>query len=220
MSKNVKQALWVVISLAAILALGLVSGYFLQEFDENIGFHREADRIAKVLRLASGMNVADIRAGTGKWTADMARRVGPKGQVYATAGPDPPHVIYETIASSGVDNVTVVVRTPGQQSRVPPDCCQAVLMRAVYHEFDDRLRVTRGAAYRALKPGGLLAVIDFDEGTPEQMSGHGIARETVVREVTSVGFELDRVIEDWEGNAYCLIFRRPESAARLGGGRS
>lgn len=208
MLQSLRWALWVVIALVGILAAGLLSGYLLQEFDENVGFQREADRIADVLDLRPGMNVADVRAGTGKWSADMARRVGRKGLVYATAGPDPPHVIYETIADARVDNVTVVVRTPGRQSRVPPNCCEAALMRAVYHEFDDRLLVARHV-YEALRPGGRLAIIDFDEGTPEQLSGHGISRSTVIREITSVGFELEQVIEDWEGNAYGVIVRRP-----------
>lgn len=207
MTRNARWALWVGTALAVILGMGLLSGYFLQMFDENIGFHREAARIAEVLELRPGMNVADVRAGTGKWTADLAKRVGPDGQVYATVGPDPPHVIYETIARAGVDNVTVVVRTPGEQSRLPPDCCQAVLVRAVYHEFADRLRILSDVG-NSLQPGGRLAIIDFDEGTPEQLSGHGIARETVVEEVKSLGFRLERVIPDWEGNAYCLMFRK------------
>lgn len=213
MSENVKRLARVAAALAGVLALGLLSGYFLQQFDENVGFHQEADRIANVLHLAPGMNVADVRAGTGEWTAYIAARVAPEGQVYATAGPDPPHVIYETIAAAGVDNVTVVVRTPGDQSRVPSNCCEAALMRAVYHEFDDRLRVT-SRIYEALRPGATLAIIDFDEGTPEERNGHGIARQTVVEEVTSVGFALEEVIEDWEGNAFCLLFRRPEQPAQ------
>jgi SAM-dependent methyltransferase len=212
-TKDLKWLLWLVTSLVAVLGVGLLSGYYLQQFDENVGFHREADRIAGALNLTSGMNVADVRAGTGKWTADIARRIAPSGQVYATVGPDPPHVLYETIAAARVDNVTVVVRTPGEQSRLPPNCCEAVLMRAVYHEFDDRLRITSDV-YQAIRPGGILAIIDFDEGTPEQLSGHGIARETVIAEVTSIGFRLDEVIPDWEGNAYCLLFRRPENPIR------
>lgn len=111
-----------------------------------------------------------------------------------------------------MDNVTVITRTPGQPSRLPLECCEAILLRAVYHEFRDRSAIAATMA-RNLRPGGLLADIDFDEGTPDQMSGHGIARATTVREVTAAGFEIEQVIEDWAGNAYCVLFRRPASGS-------
>ena len=138
----------------------------------------------------------------------MARRVGPDGQVYATAGPNPAHEIYQTVAAAGVDNVTVVTRTPGNLPRLPIGCCDAVLVRAVYHEFRDRHRLT-ASLMQNVRPGGRVAVIDFDEGTAEQLSGHGIAMNTVVTEMTGAGFHLERRIPDWAGHAYCLLFTRP-----------
>ena len=64
-----------------------------------------------------------------------------------------------------------------------------------------------------LKSGGLLAIIDFDEGTPEHAAGHGIALGTVAEEVAAAGFEPAETIADWSGNAYCLLFRQPMNLA-------
>lgn len=200
-------------AVGVIFGTGLLAGWRLERYDADRGFQAEAERIAAVLRLGPGINVGDIRAGTGRWTVDMARRVGPSGQVYATAGPNPTHELLQTVAAGGVDNVSVITRTPGASPRLPLGCCEAILVRAVYHDFADRHTLLTSLGQN-LKPGGTLAIIDFDEGTPEHAGGHGIARHTVLSEVMGAGFELRETYVHWSGNAYCLVFRRPEGEAR------
>jgi predicted methyltransferase len=195
-----------------IFGAGLLAGWELQRYDAERGFRAEAERIAEVLRLQPGINVGDIRAGTGRWTVAMARRVGPSGQVYATVGPNPAHELLQTVAAGGVDNVSVITRTPGASPRLPLGCCEAILVRAVYHDFTDRHTLLTSLGQN-LKPGGFLAIIDFDEGTPEHAGGHGIPRRTVLSEVTGAGFELRETYAHWSGNAYCLVFRRREGEA-------
>jgi predicted methyltransferase len=191
-------------------ASGVAAGWILERYDETRLFEREAERIATVLAVRPGINVGDVRAGTGKWTVDLARRIGPTGQVYATVGPNPPHELYRTLARAGVDNVTVITRTPGPTTpRLPLACCDAILVRAVYHEFRQQRDLIIRNLWRNLKPGGRLLVIDFDQDTPEYASGHGIALRTVLDEMTSVGFEVVETIPDWNGHAYAVLFRRP-----------
>ncbi len=195
-------------ALVVILCVGLIAGWMLQGYDENLGFRLEAARIAEELKLRPGMNVGDIRAGSGTWTADMARRVGDEGQVYATAGPTPVHELYETIADAGVDNVTVITKTPGDAGRLPYNCCDAILVRVEYHHFEDRFTFA-ATLFKDTKPGGRLMIIDRDESTPVGLSGHGISQEQAIEEITSAGFEVERRIDDWEGDLYCLLFRKP-----------
>lgn len=194
----------------AIFGAGLGIGRLLERYDDEQAFGVESERIAEVLKLAPGKNVGDIRAGAGRWTVAMARRVAPNGHAYATAGPDPTHVLLETVADSGLDNITVITRTPARTTRLPAECCDALLVRAVYHEFEDRVRLLDALAVN-LKPGGLVAVIDFDDHTPEAAGGHGIARAMVVSEFKTWGFEVVEEMPTWFGNAYCVVFRRPTS---------
>jgi predicted methyltransferase len=70
-----------------------------------------------------------------------------------------------------------------------------------------------------LKPGGRLAIIDFvaekgselPQGVPANRGGHGIPADVLRQEVTSVGFELVRTIDRWEGEArsYLVLFKKP-----------
>ena len=199
--------------LAVILGVGLSAGWLLSKYDEDIGFDIEAGRIAEVLELSAGMSVADVRAGSGKWSVDMARRVGESGHVYATAGggESTARNLFEGVADSGLDNVTVITRTPGESGRLPLECCDGILVRGVFHHLRADRQTISANLLQNLKPGGRIVIIDYDVGSPEHETGHGIASETLVKELREVGFELQRVIEDWEGTAYCAIFRRAES---------
>lgn len=201
---------WAMVSgaLLMILGLGLVAGSMLQSYDEGIGFAEEAERIAEILELKPGMSVGDVRAGTGKWSVDMSRRIG-EGMVYATVGPDPPSVLYQTVADAQVDNVTVIVRTPGNAPRLPMDCCDATLVRFVYRHFEDRERIAHNL-WLTSKPGARLAIIDWQAGSPAR---NAIPKERVIREVTAQGYELEKVIDNWAPDVYCLVFRKPEDSA-------
>ena len=49
----------------------------------------ERDRIAQVLEIKEGAVVADVGAGDGDWSIDLARRVGETGRVFSTEiGPE------------------------------------------------------------------------------------------------------------------------------------
>ena len=202
---------WAIVggALVGILGLGLAAGNMLKTYDASIGFAEEADRIAEVLELELGMSVGDVRAGTGKWSIDMARRIG-DGMVYATVGPDPPSVIYQTVADSEVDNVTVIVRTPGNAPRLPLECCDATLVRFVYRHFENREERLAPNLWRTSRPGGRLAIIDWQAGSPAR---NFVPKETVIQEITTHGFELELAIDDWAPDVYCLVFRKPEGSA-------
>jgi predicted methyltransferase len=210
MNPTTRWTTWTIAALAVagISVSGLMAGWLLSQYNATLGFDSEATRIAEVLRVTPGMNVGDIRAGSGIWTVDLARRVRPSGQVYATVGPNPAHEVYQTIAEAGADNVTVITRTPGNLPRLPINCCEAILVRAVFHDFRDRRQLAQ-SLFLNTRPAGRVAVIDFDEGTPEHGSGHGIDIATTVAEMTGAGFRVEQRIEDWAGNAYCVVFVRP-----------
>jgi ubiquinone/menaquinone biosynthesis C-methylase UbiE len=212
MAIPLSRGIWLSVA-ATLLVLGIAglgAGWLLQRYETSHAFDVEASLIAEALELAEGDAVADIIAGGGAWTIDLATRVGEAGHVYATGNDaDEAAIISAAVDAAGVRNVTVV-ETPGDALELPDECCDAMLVRVMFHHLADGA----GAANRmrqALKPGGLLAVIDYGNDAPEFAGGHGVEPDQLVDEITSAGFELVRVIEDWSGNAYCAIFKRPSS---------
>src|SRR5262249_2490020 len=180
------------------------------------------------LALKPGMSVADVGAGTGELTVSLAAEVGPSGQIFSTDIDTPAlEQIRARVAAAALQNVTVV-QAHARDTGLPTHCCDAVVLRRVYHHLNDS-RAANGDLLRALRPGGVLAIIDFPptfswlwpwppNGVPRNRGGHGIAAQLVIEEVTASGFELAQVIEDWPGRgpfaSYCVVFCTPQDRPR------
>jgi ubiquinone/menaquinone biosynthesis C-methylase UbiE len=176
----------------------------------------EAERIAEVLELRRGVWVADVGAGKGEWSRKLASRVGDAGHVYATEiDEDDVAELEDRIDQAGLGNVTTVLGEV-DDTGLPDACCDAILLRLVYHHFTEPPRM-RQSLRRALRPGGLIAVIEIEpqghwpelEGVPDR-GGHGIAPDDLVSEMTIDGFEVVARYATWEGgqDRYCIVFRR------------
>jgi ubiquinone/menaquinone biosynthesis C-methylase UbiE len=179
----------------------------------------ETTRLARILELAPGRVVADIGAGTGSLTVALARRVGPEGRVHATERTAGLRArIQERAAREGLSNVSVF-EGGATRTGLPTDCCDAAVMRDVYHHLTDPEHFNLSLK-DALRPNGRLAVIDFAPGTfwhlrvmpaglPPTRTGHGIDSQLVVDELTRIGFRVERTEDDWGGWTFLILFRAP-----------
>jgi tRNA A58 N-methylase Trm61 len=176
----------------------------------------EEQRLFAALRLKPGMRVADVGAGDGEWSEKLSREVGEAGHVFATeVDPSEIEKIEKRIRDTGLANVTTVLGTQ-QDTGLAAACCDAILVRMVYHHFVEPEKMRAGLR-EALRPDALLAVVDTTpqkswrklEGVPER-GGHGIREEDLVREMTGDGFEVVARHPDWngDGDRYCVVFRR------------
>lgn len=159
------------------------------------------------------MVLADVGAGKGELTFALAEAVGSAGRVFSSEIDRARlHALREAVAERGLRNVTVV-EAKEKEVGLPAGCCDAIVLRRVYHHLTDPA-ATNASLLRALRPGGVLAVIDipppfffFDR------SALGIAPGIVVDEVKAAGFEMLRVHTDWPGrgplDSYCALFRKP-----------
>ncbi len=189
-------------------------------------FDEEVDRLASALALAPGSVVADIGAGDGRFSVALAKRVGPTGRVYATEI-DPKNLekIRTAVRKAGLENV-IVLQAGASETGLPAACCNAILMRGVYHHLTEPSQID-ASVFEALRPGGLFAVIDFPpsiwlkpftpKGIPKNRGGHGIETPILIEEVKGAGFELAGVERDWPTgwftSQYCVVFRKPKTSA-------
>jgi len=176
---------------------------------------REREQVISALRLQAGMQVADVGAGQGDWSKALARTVGEGGHVFATEIEEE-HVrrIRERLSRAGYTNVSTVLGND-LETGLPDDCCDAILLRRVYHHFTEPERM-RAELRRALRSGGRLAVIEIPTqkhwgelpGVPER-GGHGIDPEDLRNEMESDGWKVLEQYDAWgdEKDGYCITFQ-------------
>jgi len=191
-----------VCALAAVLAVG-VRG----EATEEIG------RLAGLMGWKAGTVAADIGAGDGKYTLAAAERVGAAGRVYATEiDAKKLEELKTQVAKRKLGNV-VVVESKEADTNLPAGCCDAIFLRHVYHHLTKPAEFA-ASLVRSLKPGGRLAIIDFAaragldpvEGVPSNRGGHGIPQKIVIEELSAAGLQVEKIVNDWPENDYCVLF--------------
>jgi len=178
-------------------------------------FQVETERLAKLLDWKAGSAIADIGAGDGEITQLLSDRVGPTGRVYATEIEDAKIAHLEKLRAER-KNVTVL-KAGAEESNLPPGCCDSILVRRVYHHFPNPAKMN-ASFFAALKPGGSLVIIDFEEReglsqvhecVPKNRGHHGMARAIIIEELTAAGFEQGIHPADWPNGDYCIVFRKP-----------
>ena len=196
--------------------LGAVTTAFACTANAQDDFASDAARLVTALELDSGRTVADIGAGAGQLTVELARAVGPTGRVYATElEAERLEDIREAASDAGLANVSVV-EAHATRTNLPAQCCDALVLRRVYHHIRDPGPMN-ASLLETLKPGGRLAVIDFvpdsaesaDPGGRATGEQHGVTSATVVRELSQAGFEVVTVEEGGRPGRFMVVVRRP-----------
>lgn len=166
------------------------------------------DQIMDAMGVADASVVADVGAGSGWFTIRLARRVGPRGVVFAQ---DVQREMLDAVARrvqrEGLTNVRTVLGR-GSDPRLPAGALDAVLIVDTYHELDDPDSMLRNIA-RALKPQGRVGVIDFkhDGLGPGPALEDRVDPEQVVRDAEAAGLRLVRR-ETFLPYQYMLVFSR------------
>jgi ubiquinone/menaquinone biosynthesis C-methylase UbiE len=181
-------------------------------------FASDARRLGPAIQLHEGQTIADIGAGHGQLTVELAREVGQSGRVYATElEEDRRRDIREAAKSAGLKNVKVL-EAQATGTNLPEQCCDALVMRRVYHHIGNPI-LMNASMLASLKPGGFLAVIDFapdsaesaDPNGRDEGEQHGVTSATVARELGEAGFEVVTVEKGEASGRYMVVARRPAS---------
>jgi ubiquinone/menaquinone biosynthesis C-methylase UbiE len=166
------------------------------------------DQLLQELKLKPTDVVADIGAGTGFFTFQLAKQV-PQGQVLAVdIQPEMIAALTQNKAKEQAANVKPVLGTT-TDPHLPADSLDLVLIVDAYHEFDHPREMAR-AIRKALRPGtGRLALVEYraeDMSVPIKRI-HKMSVEQARKEMQAVGLELVSTIETLP-QQHLLLFRR------------
>jgi predicted methyltransferase len=166
-----------------------------------------SSQLLKNMNIKPGMNMADIGAGSGYYTARIAKLVG-NGKVYAVdIEPEMINYLDQRIAKEKLTNVKTILSTE-QKVNLQANSIDLMLLVDVYHEFSFPYEMGR-SMLEALKPGGLLYLVEFraeDNSVPIK-AVHKMSEKQAVKELKAAGFQFERNITNlpWQ---HFLVFRK------------
>lgn len=175
---------------------------------------QDPEAILLSLGLKPGEVVADVGSGDGFFTLPAARMVGPRGVVYAVdPSVDRLTRLHEKAEEEGLENIRIRAGT-AEEFVVCEGCADLVFFGICLHDFADQGAALRNAM-TALKPGGLLANLDWKK---EETIRHGdllgppveirFSEEEAAAMIRAAGFAIESV-EPYGEYFYLIRARRP-----------
>ena len=167
------------------------------------------DLLLPELRLAPGMMVADIGAGTGYIARRIAKVVGPTGAVYAVdVQPEMIRMLGELARREKLAQIRPVLGADADV-KLPAASIDLAIMVDVYHELEFPYEVL-ASIVKALKPGGRIVFVEYraeDPSVPIKPL-HKMSVDQLRREVASLPLQLQRVAEPlpWQ---HIVVFVKP-----------
>jgi SAM-dependent methyltransferase len=152
--------------------------------------------------------VADIGAGTGYFSFEIAERV-PDGKVLAVdIQPEMLEIIETRSATKGIGNVETVLGRE-RDPALPASALDLILLVDAYHEFSYP-REMGAAMARALKPGGALVLVEYRAEDPRVAIKelHKMSEAQSIAEMAAIGLEWERT-ESFLPQQHFMVFRRP-----------
>jgi ubiquinone/menaquinone biosynthesis C-methylase UbiE len=166
------------------------------------------------LGLHHGMHVADLGSGTGLFTIELAKAVGPTGRVFAL---DQSEEMRQVMLEKGLPPMVRVMAVDLHHDLPLPegslDCC---FIAFVLHEITPPEHMV-AQMHHVLRHGGKVAVLEFLDEAPEG-AGPPKARRIGATKLTDMltahGFESPEVL--WQNDReYLLVATRPDPAKKF-----
>jgi ubiquinone/menaquinone biosynthesis C-methylase UbiE len=166
---------------------------------------RYRSAMAGLMRLKPGMRVGDIGAGSGFFARTLAEIVGPSGHVYATELEDT--MVAYMAARAKADGLANFSALKGavDSTGLADGSLDAAALVATYSFLDRPNEILRSLA-RAVRPGGLLLVVDLPQ-TGIGADTSGVEADDVIAAAKAAGFALSDESAVVPGH-YALRFKR------------
>jgi len=168
------------------------------------------EKIMDTIGIKAGMYVGEVGAGGGRVAVRVARRVGPMGRVFANdIAESALAYMRQRCVRENIQNMEVV-RGTLTDPRFPEAKLDAVYMTFTYRHLEKPVELLKNIA-PALKPGGVLAVIDSksynrDPANNEIIRNGGLAGYRLARLETFLP-EDDIYLFQWESRTSHSIDR-------------
>lgn len=151
------------------------------------------EKVLGAIGVQAGMVVGEIGAGRGRYTVQIAARVGASGKVYANdIDAKGLRHLEQRCAKWGFNNVETVL---GEETdpRLPAGELDLIFMISTYHHISQPIKLMRNAL-PALKPEGKLAIAEWVKPGKSKKTASSTPPEIMEKQMNDAGYELERIV--------------------------
>jgi len=162
------------------------------------------DKIMDIAGVKSGMTVGEVGAGRGYLTFPLARRVGPRGKIYAN---DISRYSLSRIESrmknENINNIEIILGEI-ENPLFPEKNLDVVIMVYVFHHLDKPAAFFQNIK-NYIKPDTPVVIVERDTEREPYQSYHFSSKEEIVDVLIQTGFELTRIDRSMERDAVYIF---------------
>lgn len=180
---------------------------------------QQPEKVIASLQIRPGDQVADLGAGGGYFTFKLAKAVGPKGKIYAVdVDREMTELILDHARKDSVTNVEAIVAKE-DDALLPESGVDLIFTSNTYHHIGNRVAYF-AKLRRYLRPGGRIAVIDFDgRAWFEGLLQHYTSSESIKREMEQAGYALRQEFTFLDRQSFLIFAPSPARQSRNQGSK-
>jgi ubiquinone/menaquinone biosynthesis C-methylase UbiE len=149
------------------------------------------DLVLKTIGIKPGMIIGEVGAGRGRYTVQIASRIGPSGMVYANdIEEDYLRSIEKRCVDQGMTNVKTVLGSL-TDPKLPPATLDIVIMVNVVHCLAEPVTLFRNIK-KSLKPDGVIAIVEGSLEKYPDAAGEWWPRSKLLKIYKDAGYDLVR----------------------------
>lgn len=166
---------------------------------------QQPQKVIAALGIQPGRIVADLGSGGGYFTFRLAEAVGPAGKVYAVdVDPDMIGLIAKAAKEKRAGNIEPILAKPNDPL-LPKAGVDLIFTANTYHHIDNRVAYF-GNLRQTLRPGGRVAIIDFDRRAwIEGLLRHYTPSEFIKREMEQAGYALEQEFDFLDRQTFLMF---------------
>lgn len=195
---------------ALLIALLLLAGCTTLKRCAYEGIGRDSwqqpEKVIQSLNIQPGEQVVDLGSGGGYFTFPLARAVGAEGKVYAVDVDEAMNRdLRQRAQKEGYKNIEVI-QARADDPLLPEGGVDLIFTSNTFHHIQNRTGYFANVR-KYLRPGGRVAIIDFNQEGWIQTLGHYTPADVIKEEMESAGYRLEREF-DFLAKQNFLIFTK------------
>ncbi len=186
-----KGFVWFFFMVSCFLLLGQERDSLTLPREVRLNERQPPDLVLKTIGIKPGMIIGEVGAGRGRYTVQIASRIGPSGMVYAN------DIVEEYLkylerrcADHGLTNVKTVLGGV-TDPKLPLAALDMVIMVNVVHCLAEPVALLRNIK-KSLKPDGVIAIVEGNLDKDPSTAGEWYSRSKLLKIYKDAGYNLVR----------------------------